>query len=131
MRIADHLRVMALNYANGHEWDSLDSNACNKAADELERMELQIGYLHKRLRAFQSAWDSHDLKKQLCEIEVQHTYGCQSMQLIARLTAERNELLTAIGAIIVAQHAGPMTDEIYAAWKQGKAAITKIHGGAA
>ena len=35
------LKAMAVNYANGHQWDKLDSEACNKAAAEIERLTRQ------------------------------------------------------------------------------------------
>lgn len=36
------LRAMAQNYRNGHSWDHLDSEVCNKAADEIESLQRQV-----------------------------------------------------------------------------------------
>ena len=36
------LRAMSCNYANGHSWDHLDSKACDKAADEIERLRAEV-----------------------------------------------------------------------------------------
>ena len=49
----------------------------------------------------------------------------------ARLIAAAPDLLEALRKMVSAQHAGPITDEMLAAWKQGKAAIAKATGGAA
>lgn len=35
------LRAMANNYANGHQWDKLDGEACIKAADEIASLKAQ------------------------------------------------------------------------------------------
>ena len=49
----------------------------------------------------------------------------------ARLIAAAPDLLEALCAMVSAQHAGPITDEMLVAWRQGKAAIAKATGGAA
>lgn len=49
----------------------------------------------------------------------------------ARLIAAAPDLLEALRAMVSAQHAGPISDGMLAAWKQGKSAIEKAMGGAA
>lgn len=44
---------------------------------------------------------------------------------------QRDELLDACKAMVSAQHSGPITDEMMAAWKKAGALLTKLEGGAA
>ena len=46
----------------------------------------------------------------------------------ARLVAAAPDLLAALRAMVSAQHSGPISDEMLAAWKQGKSAIAKATG---
>lgn len=46
----------------------------------------------------------------------------------ASLIAAVPDLLAALCAMVSAQHAGPITDEMLVAWRQGKAAIAKATG---
>lgn len=48
-----------------------------------------------------------------------------------RLISAAPDLLEALRAMVSAQHAGPISDGMLAAWKQGKSAIEKAMGGAA
>ena len=50
-------------------------------------------------------------------------------QNTASVYAAAPDLLQALRKMVSAQHAGPITDEMLAAWKQGKAAIAKATGG--
>lgn len=48
------LRAMVVNYAEGHAWDRLDSEACAKAADEIAALEAECERLRAELAAYKA-----------------------------------------------------------------------------
>jgi hypothetical protein len=65
---------------------------------------------------------------------VMHTRGLwaawRDRAALAAPSANR-EVIEALIAMVSAQHAGPITDEMLEAWKKGRAVISKINRGAA
>lgn len=57
MSSAGILRAMAANYANGHSWDQLDSEACLNAATRIEQLEAENAALREEVDRFRTGFD--------------------------------------------------------------------------
>ena len=68
-----------------------------------------------------------NIDNRICVMPVEITSKHNSLNN-ARLIAAAPELLEACKALVSAQHAGPITDEMMMAWKQARAAMAKATG---
>ena len=98
------LRAMAMNYAEGHAWDRLDSEACAEAADEIasleaecERLRQQVAALQSDANSWQSGYDKgrEDGAKAAEGWKSQHARDSAELR---RLCSERDELYRSAAA---------------------------------
>lgn len=94
----------------------------------------QLEGLAKRCKAYQSAWDTQDLHKQLSYLAFEQAHGVEFEQAYSKITKQRDELLAALDAMLeYTADLDPMQgfeERDSAAVKQARAAIASVKGGA-
>lgn len=87
------LRAMAMNYAEGHAWDRLDSEACAKAADEIAAIEAEC----ERLRGAMMEVVTKNFAKNLRRAAKDKELDYYLSEGIRKLQAERDAMAAQLG----------------------------------
>ena len=89
------LRAMAMNYAEGHAWGRLDSEACAKAADEIAALEAECERLRGTMMEVVTKNFAENLGRAAKDKELDHYLS----EGIRKLQAERDALAAELAAI--------------------------------